>query len=66
IEQQWKQHDTAARILNNLLATGIVLTNHDVQNEIQKLRLKELGGRSMVEAMLDFLDKHKEVEEDGT
>ncbi|KAF1943910.1 hypothetical protein EJ02DRAFT_372769, partial [Clathrospora elynae] len=58
IEQGWKQHDTAAKILDDLIASNhFNILRSDIKNEIQKLRMAELAGRSPVEALLDFLEK---------
>ncbi|KAF1937718.1 hypothetical protein EJ02DRAFT_309709, partial [Clathrospora elynae] len=51
------QRNTVAKILDDLLASGVNVTKRNVHNEIQKLRLTEPRGRSMIEALLDFLEK---------
>ncbi|KAF2025412.1 hypothetical protein EK21DRAFT_76486, partial [Setomelanomma holmii] len=49
------QNDIASKILNSLIMTGENLRLSSVKNEISKLQMVELGGRSMIEALLKHL-----------
>lgn len=56
IESQWKNRDTASKIVTDLLNADTNIKHSDVCNEIQKLRRKDMAGRSMIECLLNFLD----------
>jgi len=47
--------DSAMRILRNLRGTGDNVRLKDVSNELAKLRQEELGGRTRIQALVEFL-----------
>jgi hypothetical protein len=64
IKSMYKQNDTASEILNHLFATQSTLRLLDVKNEMQKFVQLDLAGRSLIEALIDLLEKF-EVTEGG-
>ncbi|KAF1935818.1 hypothetical protein EJ02DRAFT_305234, partial [Clathrospora elynae] len=59
IKSMYEQNDTASKILNHLIATQLYknLKLSDVKNEMYKLVRMDLAGRSLIEALIDLLEK---------
>jgi hypothetical protein len=67
IKAMWEQHDTAAKMLNTLIAENkmLTLTVKDVCNEVQKLQYWDLAGITPIEALLHFLETFENDAEGG-
>jgi hypothetical protein len=61
-EQRRRQHDSSVYILEGLLAGDAAIQLRDIKNEIAKLRRSELAGRSLIEALLHFLENFEDGE----
>jgi hypothetical protein len=61
-EQRRRQHDSSVYILEGLLAGGAAIQLRDIKDEITKLRRGGLAGRSLIEALLHFLENFEDGE----
>ena len=61
VSHGYQQRNPGSKITVNLLAQGAKIRKRDVYNQVQRLRNEELGGRSMIEGLIEQLSTYKDA-----
>ena len=61
VNHGYQQRNPGSKIAVNLLAQGAKIRKRDIYNQVQRLRNEELGGRSMIEGLIDQLRTYKDA-----
>lgn len=61
----YEQNGTALKIFTHLLNSNTNVRLHDIKNEVVKLQRAELGGRSLIVALMDHLNNYANEDEGG-
>ena len=65
IKNAMDNRDSAMKILRSMLSTGATIRRYDIANEMGKIRLKELGGRTRIQAVAEFLQVYSTNDSDN-
>ncbi|CAA9967176.1 MULE transposase domain protein [Pyrenophora teres f. maculata] len=58
IQNAMNNRDSTQKILRNMLGTGDNVRHYDIANELAKYRRAELGGRTRIQALIEFLEDY--------
>jgi hypothetical protein len=64
ITNHMDNRDSTMKILRNMRSTGDSVRLYDIANELGKIRRAELGGKTRIQAMADFLENYS-IDESG-